>query len=634
MTNKLDTKRILLFLLFAFGIAWAAALVVYLRGGLANSPVLLPGTAITQATAIIALGYMWAPALAHLFTRLLTREGWKDTGLRVSGGSWLPWALAWFLPTILTFMGVIVYFAFFPKQYDPNLTTLQTLINLAETQSGQSISLSTWTILLIQIGEGVLLAPLLNGFFTFGEEFGWRAYLQPKLLTFGFRKAVLLTGLVWGLWHAPIIAMGHNFGFGYPGAPWTGILAMTWFTMAAGVFFGWLVLKAGNVWPAVIAHASINGIAATGVLFLKPDAAVNPLLGPLPVGVIGGLPWLILAGYLLWRGDPRSRVDVSRETSTVPPKQSPAPSSFPIIVEGLSKKFGNVSAVEDLNLEIPAGEVFGLLGPNGAGKTTTIRMLSALIAPTSGEAWVAGHRVGTDNTALRKSVGILTETPGLYEGLSAERNLAFFAELYEVPNIPQQMERYLRMLGLWGRRQEAVGTFSKGMRQKLAIARALLHEPQIFFLDEPTSGLDPEAAHLVREFVAELGKEGRTIIITTHNLDEADRLCDRIAVFKTRLLALDTPANLRLKLFGRAVVIHLATAREEFVEALRRKSYVQKADLVDSKLIVKLDDPEKRNPELLRELIGLGAEVQFVGELRQSLEDVYFQLIGNNMEPA
>jgi ABC-2 type transport system ATP-binding protein len=633
LKSSIDTRRIFLFLFFAFGIAWAVALVVYLRGGLANSPVVLPGTAITQATVMIALGYMWAPALAHLFTRLLTREGWRDTGLRVSGGSWLPWALAWFLPTVLTFIGVIIYFAFFPKQYDPNLSTLQTMINLAETQSGQNISLSTWTILLIQIGEGVLLAPLLNGFFTFGEEFGWRAYLQPKLLPLGFRKAVLLTGLVWGLWHAPVIAMGHNFGFGYPGAPWTGILVMTWFTLAAGVFFGWLVLKAGNVWPAVIAHASINGIAATGVLFLNPNASVNPLLGPLPVGVMGGLPWLALAGYLLWKGDPRSTATVSRETSGNSPKQAPA-SSATIIAQGLSKKFGDVNAVEDLNLEIPAGEVFGLLGPNGAGKTTTIRMLSALIAPTSGEAWVAGYHVGSDNTALRKSVGILTETPGLYEGLSAERNLAFFAELYEVPNIPQQVERYLRMLGLWGRRQEAVGTFSKGMRQKLAIARALLHEPQILFLDEPTSGLDPEATHLVREFVAELGKEGRTIIVTTHNLDEADRLCDRIAVFKTRLLALDTPANLRLELFGRAVVIHLASAREQFAEALRQKSYVKKAELVENKLVVKLDDPEKRNPEMLRVLIGMGADIQFVGELRQSLEDVYLQLIGNNMESA
>jgi ABC-2 type transport system ATP-binding protein len=291
--------------------------------------------------------------------------------------------------------------------------------------------------------------------------------------------------------------------------------------------------------------------------------------------------------------------------------------------------------VADLDLSIPRGEVFGLLGPNGAGKTTTIRMLAGLIEPSAGEAWVNGHSISSaDASGLRKSVGILTETPGLYEQLSAERNLSFFAELYEVQNIPAQVERYLRMLGLWGRRSESVGTFSKGMRQKLAIARALLHEPPVLFLDEPTSGLDPEASHLVREFVAQLRGEGRTIVINTHNLDEADRLCDRIAVFKTRMLAVDTPNNLRRKLFGRSVVFHLAKAKDAFVSALRQKQFVHEANLVENKIVVKLDDPETHNPELIRVLLDLGAEVQFVGELRQSLEDVYLQLLGRGAQPA
>jgi ABC-2 type transport system ATP-binding protein len=307
-----------------------------------------------------------------------------------------------------------------------------------------------------------------------------------------------------------------------------------------------------------------------------------------------------------------------------------------IMAEGLTKRFGSLEAVDHLDLRIPAGEVFGLLGPNGAGKTTTIRMLSALIAPSEGTAWVAGHRVGEENAALRKAVGILTETPGMYEQLSAERNLAFFAEMYEVDDIAGQVERYLRMLGLWNRRHEAVGGFSKGMRQKLAIARALIHEPSVVFLDEPTSGLDPEAARLVRDFIEQLRGEGRTIVITTHNLDEADRLCDRIAVFKSKLLALDTPNSLRRKLFGRSVVFHLAAAKEAFVNALRQKSFVHEATLRDNKIVVKLDDPEAQNPELLRTLIELGAQVQFVGEIRQSLEDVYLQLVGGQTqaEPA
>ena len=298
----------------------------------------------------------------------------------------------------------------------------------------------------------------------------------------------------------------------------------------------------------------------------------------------------------------------------------------------LTKHFGKLAAVEALDVDIPAGQVFGLLGPNGAGKTTTIRMFSALIAPTAGEAWVAGYRLGENDGALRKSVGILTETPGLYEQLSAHRNLSFFAQLYEVEKVDRQVQRYLQMLGLWGRRHESVGTFSKGMRQKLAIARALLHEPKVLFLDEPTSGLDPEAARLVRDFISELKEEGRTIVLCTHNLDEADRLCDRVAVFKTRLLALDTPTNLRRKLFGRAVVFHLDEVKPAFSNALRQKDFVQGIEVVESKLVVKLDDPETRNPELVRELVGLGAKIRFVGEMRQSLEDVYLQLIGNEVQ--
>lgn len=298
-----------------------------------------------------------------------------------------------------------------------------------------------------------------------------------------------------------------------------------------------------------------------------------------------------------------------------------------ITTKNLSKKFGDNLAVDKLSISIPPGEVFGLLGPNGAGKTTTIRILSALIRQTQGEAFVAGYKIGENDYEIRKNVGILTESPGLYDRLSAERNLAFFAKLYEVDNISAQVERYLRMLGLWGRRLEQVGTFSKGMRQKLAIARALLHEPKVLFLDEPTSGLDPEAARLVREFITELRQEGRTIVICTHNLDEADRLCDRIAVFNARLLALDTPKNLRNQLYGRTVVFHLASADEKYVKKISAHEFVRSVQIMENKLVVNLDDPEAQNPALIRELVALGAEIRFVGELRHSLEDVYLRLI-------
>ncbi len=298
-----------------------------------------------------------------------------------------------------------------------------------------------------------------------------------------------------------------------------------------------------------------------------------------------------------------------------------------ILTKGLTKHFKEVKAVEDLSLSIPAGEVFGLLGPNGAGKTTTIRMLCALIGPTAGEAWVAGFQVGKEDMDIRANVGILTEAPGLYEQLSAQRNLEFYGTLYEVEDIPGQVERYLRMLGLWDRRKDSVGTFSKGMRQKLVIARALLHEPKILLLDEPTSGLDPEAARLVRDFISELKREGRTIMLCTHNLDEADRLCDRVAVFRTSLLALDTPAALRHQLFGRQVVFHLRQAGEGLAQTVEDFEFVQKTQQVDNKLLVTLDDPDQHNPAIVRALVEAGAEIQFIGELRRSLEDVYLRLI-------
>jgi ABC-2 type transport system ATP-binding protein len=303
----------------------------------------------------------------------------------------------------------------------------------------------------------------------------------------------------------------------------------------------------------------------------------------------------------------------------------------------LTKKFGDITAVEDLDLEVQEGEVFGFLGPNGAGKTTTVRMLTSLIGPTRGAAQVNGYAVGKEDHDIRRSVGLLTETPGMYDNLSAARNLEIYATLYEVEDVQGQVEKYLRLLGLWDRRQDPAGSFSKGMKQKLAIARALLHEPRTVFLDEPTSALDPEAAHLVREFILEIKKEGRTIFLCTHNLDEADRLCDRIGVFKTRLLVVDSPSRLRTQVFGRKVVFHLQQpqsqekrgVREDFLALIKQESFVRDAQLIDGKIVATLDDPERDNPVLIRLLVNHGADVQFVGELRRSLEDVYLQLVKN-----
>ncbi len=309
-----------------------------------------------------------------------------------------------------------------------------------------------------------------------------------------------------------------------------------------------------------------------------------------------------------------------------------------ILTEQLTKTFQvhrnqpPIRAVQELTLEVKEGEVFGFLGPNGAGKTTTVRMLTTLIGPTSGRASIGKLQVGKDDEKIRRSVGILTETPGMYERLSAEKNLTIFARLYDVPDVPGQVEKYLRMLGLWTRRMDEVGSFSKGMRQKLAIARALLHEPQVLFLDEPTSGLDPEAAKIVRDFIEELKTEGRTIFLCTHNLDEADRLCDRIGIFKSRLIVIDTPEKLRQKLYGRRVVFHLANLDPAWSDLLKQNEFVHEIQVVENRLIVSLDDPESQNPALVRRLVEAGAEIQFVGELRHSLEDIYLQTIQNGEE--
>src|SRR5512137_2941649 len=247
-----------------------------------------------------------------------------------------------------------------------------------------------------------------------------------------------------------------------------------------------------------------------------------------------------------------------------------------IRTEGLSKVFGGnkkqpaIHAVQDLSLDIQRGEVFGFLGPNGAGKTTTVRLLCSLIAPSAGRAWVNNYEVGQQNQEIRASVGILTEQPGMYDRLSAEKNLTIYAKLYGVMDVPGQVEKYLRMLGLWERRKDPAGSFSKGMKQKLAIARAILHEPATLFLDEPTAGLDPEAAKLVRDFIEELKTEGRTIFLCTHNLDEADRLCNRIGVFKQRLVKVDTPSRMKTAVFGRQIEFRLKVADVTLLPLVKR----------------------------------------------------------------
>lgn len=304
---------------------------------------------------------------------------------------------------------------------------------------------------------------------------------------------------------------------------------------------------------------------------------------------------------------------------------------------GLGRRFGDRWAIRDVSLEVHRGEVLGLLGPNGAGKTTTVRLLAALIEPTEGTASVAGFDVRDRPDEVRARVGILTETPGLYDKLSANANLDFFGRLHRMDarTRAERIERYLRLFGLWERRHDPAGTFSKGMRQKLAISRALLHEPSVVFLDEPTAALDPEAAFVVREAIEGLRQAGRTIVLATHNLDEADRLCDRIAFVRGGLLRVDSPAGLRAAHGSTALIVRLAGSASagvpaEVLIATRRITGIDPANVgsVDRVLRIRASEPESIAPAVVRAVVAAGGEIIEVRVERSSLEQIYFEIMG------
>ncbi len=298
---------------------------------------------------------------------------------------------------------------------------------------------------------------------------------------------------------------------------------------------------------------------------------------------------------------------------------------------GLGRRFGSAWAIRGMDLEVRRGEVLGLLGPNGAGKTTTVRLLTALIEPTEGSASVDGLDVRTAADEVRARVGILTETPGLYEKLSATANLEFFGRLYGLDGATraERIERYLRLFSLWERRDDAAGTFSKGMKQKLAIARALLHDPAVVFLDEPTAALDPEAAWIVREAIEALRRSGRTIVLATHNLDEANRLCDRVAFVRGALLRVDSPAELRGTLGARGVEIALSDEPDaDLLAAVHSVDGVSAVEAHDRRLVVAAAEPAGVTPSLIRALVGAGADILEVRERATTLEQAYFEVMG------
>jgi ABC-2 type transport system ATP-binding protein len=302
-----------------------------------------------------------------------------------------------------------------------------------------------------------------------------------------------------------------------------------------------------------------------------------------------------------------------------------------IETENLTRKFGELTAVDDLTLRVDDGEVFGFLGPNGAGKTTTIRMLACLISKTSGTAKIGDYEIGNraDQQKIRRIIGLVPDNVGLYEELTAYKNLDYYGRYYKVDEAKrrERIEYFLKLLGLWDKRDLAAGTFSKGMKQKLAIARALIHDPQVLFMDEPTANLDPEASKTVREFILDLKKQRKTIFLNTHNLDEAQRICDRIAILNTKLMALGTTAELERSISGRKTVVQLESVNDAIVSAARRVGMGSVEAVGGNKLMIGVDDPEKDNPDILNAIFAAGGRIQFVTEASSTLEDVYLKLV-------
>lgn len=297
----------------------------------------------------------------------------------------------------------------------------------------------------------------------------------------------------------------------------------------------------------------------------------------------------------------------------------------------LTKKFGEMTAVDGLSLHVGKGEVFGFLGPNGAGKTTTMRMLSCLISKTSGEARIADYDVNdpVESLKIRKIIGLLPENVGLYDDMSAYENLDFYGKLYECTETQRKenIPHFLKMLGLWEKRDITAGKFSKGMKQKLAIARALIHDPQILFLDEPTANLDPESSKTVRDFILQLKKEKNvTIFLNTHNLDEAQRICDKIGIFNTRLIALGTPEELEGSVWGNKTVIQLEQVNDRILEGINKISH-KKLVVENNKITIDVENPEKENPIIVNAIIGAGGQIQYVTRLSPTLEDAYLKFV-------
>jgi ABC-2 type transport system ATP-binding protein len=305
-----------------------------------------------------------------------------------------------------------------------------------------------------------------------------------------------------------------------------------------------------------------------------------------------------------------------------------------LVVNHLTKRFGTRTAFSEVSFEVARGEVFGFLGPNGAGKTTTVRTLGTLIAPTSGSATVAGVPLSAENSVeIRQRISVMPESPGLYLRLTVTENLEFFASLYGVRDAGTRIKDALAAVNLSDRSADLCGNLSKGLRQRVGLARALLSEPVIMFLDEPTSGLDPVAAREVHELITALREKGVTIFLTTHRLEEAERLCDRVAILNTTLRTVGRPEELRAQLFKTQLIVKTLVPLSDPDRLFRDIGSVESWRAEDqASYALSVSDPRVAAPDVTRALVGAGADVLSIAEAQHSLEDVYLELIDEDVE--
>ena len=300
-----------------------------------------------------------------------------------------------------------------------------------------------------------------------------------------------------------------------------------------------------------------------------------------------------------------------------------------ITVENLTRKFKDITAVENISFDIDESEIFGFLGPNGAGKTTTIRMLSTLISPDSGKITINGKDTRSHGEYIRQITGLLTESPGMYEKISAYDNLKYYSSFYNIPDDRRNknIEKYLKMFDLWERKDDLAGTYSKGMKQKLALSRALIHEPKILLLDEPTAGLDPESAHMVRNFIDSLKKEKTTVFLCTHNLEEASSLSDRVCIIKKKIIRIATLSELQNGDRGKRVEIVFRDDADKYTKLIKETSQIKNIQTDKNKAMLVIENPETSNPIILKKLVDSGAKIIYFNQIKASLEEIYLDLI-------